>query len=172
MFTLLNFGDLLKNWRFQRDSTVSHANISSWFLNFQKDLSNHLLPARNKFYLIKEVSGKTFKGKHSKHWLNKFTLGHSVLLLWNNWFVGLGVFYGILALTNYLMPNPVHIYIYIYIYIYMICKRIVYKWHYFKTSQNSFVCVQLNGSEYCYPTLIIRFNINHSFAHSFKWFEL
>ena len=43
------------------------------------------------------------------------------------------------------MPN----YIYIYIYIkYMTCKQKVCRKHYFKMSQSSFVCAQLNGSKY------------------------
>ena len=33
-------------------------------------------------------------------------------------------------------------------------------------SLNSFVCTQLNGFKYCYPTHTILFNINHLFLHT------
>ena len=62
------------------------------------------------------------------------------------------------TLIGYLMPNT----IFSQTHVYMICKQIVFKHHYFKMSQSSFMCTQLNGLKNCYLTWIILFNINNN----------
>ena len=78
---------------------------------------------------------------------------------------------------------------YIYIYIYMICKQIVSNFIF----TLELICLHTNGFKYCYPTLIIQFNINHlpvqlnvfyncyvtltiisniNCLHTFKWFQV
>ena len=59
------------------------------------------------------------------------------------------VFYGISTFIGYLMPKLVYRYIK-----YMIYKQIVYRKHFY-TSQNSFVCTQLNCCKYYYLILTI-----------------
>ena len=36
----------------------------------------------------------------------------------------------------------------------------------YSIQHNLFVCTQLNGSKYCYVSLIVQLNINHLFTHS------
>ena len=72
------------------------------------------------------------------------------------WF-GLLWFYNISTTVDYLMPNPVNKYILNYV----ICKHFVDD---FLNEPELYFWIQLNGFKYCYLTLIILFNITHSFA--------
>ena len=51
----------------------------------------------------------------------------------------------------------------------MFCKLIVFRNHYFKMNQSSFVCIPFNGFKYCYLIWIIQFYINQ--LNDFKYSE-